>query len=62
MDVLSKLFEQYFHSPVERAQPLQGQLGGSGRGIIRLSNQHNSAIGILYAPLSRSHVFGRDSQ
>ena len=30
MDVLKKLFEQHFHSPVERVQPLQGQLGGFG--------------------------------
>ncbi len=48
MDVLKTLFEQHFHSPVERVQPLQGQLGGSGRKIIRLSNEKLSAIGILY--------------
>ena len=48
MDVLKKLFEQHFHSPVERVQPLQGQLGGSGRNIIRLASEKGSAIGILY--------------
>jgi aminoglycoside/choline kinase family phosphotransferase len=48
MDVLKKLFEQHFHSPVERVQPLQGQLGGSGRNIIRLFGANQSAIGILY--------------
>jgi aminoglycoside/choline kinase family phosphotransferase len=48
MDVLQKLFEQHFHSPVERVQPLQGQLGGSGRTIIRLAGNKLSAIGILY--------------
>jgi aminoglycoside/choline kinase family phosphotransferase len=48
MDVLQNLFEQHFHSPVERTQPLQGQLGGSGRKIIRLSAGKLSAIGILY--------------
>ena len=48
MDVLKKLFEQHFHSPVARVQPLQGQLGGSGRRIIRLANEALSAIGILY--------------
>ncbi|MGB8013352.1 MAG: RNase adapter RapZ [Terriglobales bacterium] len=53
MEVLKRLFEQYFHSPAERVQPLQGQLGGSGRRIIRLSSdrlssEKNSAIGILY--------------
>ena len=48
MDVLKKLFEQHFHSPVGRVQPLQGQLGGSGRRIIRLASEKFSAIGILY--------------
>ena len=48
MDVLSRLFQQYFHLPVERVQPLQGQLGGSGRKIIRLANNQVSAVGVLY--------------
>src|SRR5208282_1854260 len=52
MEVLKRLFEQHFHSPVERVQPLQGQLGGSGRKIIRLDSGSGSgkisAIGILY--------------
>ena len=48
MEVLKRLFEQHFHSPVERVQPLQGQLGGSGRKIVRLSGEKLSAIGILY--------------
>src|SRR5208282_1158716 len=48
MEVLKRLFEQYFHSPAERVLPLQGQLGGSGRKIIRLSTSELSAIGILY--------------
>jgi len=48
MDVLTKLFEQHFHAPPQRIQPLQGELGGSGRRIIRLSNEKISAIGILY--------------
>ncbi len=48
MDVLKKLFEQHFHSPVARVQPLQGQLGGSGRKIIRLTSEELSAIGVLY--------------
>ena len=46
--VLKTLFERHFHSPVERVQPLQGQLGGSGRQLIRLSSEKTSAIGILY--------------
>src|ERR1700675_1110717 len=48
MEVLTRLFEQHFRSPVERVQPLQGELGGSGRKIIRLSSENLSAIGILY--------------
>src|SRR5580692_7766327 len=48
MDILKNLFEQHFHSPVEQVHPLQGQLGGSGRKIIRLAGESISAIGILY--------------
>ncbi|MDR3747974.1 MAG: RNase adapter RapZ [Acidobacteriota bacterium] len=48
MDVLKQLFEQHFHSPAARVQPLQGQLGGSGRNIVRLANGQVSAIGILH--------------
>ena len=57
MDVLKKLFEQHFHSPVERVQPLQGQLGGSGRKIVRLSGGENSAIGILYGVREENVAF-----
>jgi aminoglycoside/choline kinase family phosphotransferase len=48
MDVLKTLFERHFHAPAERVQPLQGELGGSGRKIIRLANKSANAIGILY--------------
>jgi aminoglycoside/choline kinase family phosphotransferase len=48
MDILEKLFEQRFHIPVLKIQPLQGELGGSGRSITRLSSGRQSAIGILY--------------
>src|ERR1700690_4158982 len=48
MEVLKRLFERHFQKPVERVQPLQGHLGGSGRKIIRLSSRELSAIGILY--------------
>ena len=48
MDILKQLFEQHFHSPVERAQPLQGELGGSGRRLIRLTAGSLTAIGVLY--------------
>ncbi len=48
--ILQKLFEQHFGATAARIQPLQGQLGGSGRNIIRLSTDNGkaSAIGILY--------------
>ena len=48
MDVLKRLYEQHFHAPTDTVKPLQGQLGGSGRVIIRLSGSAGSAIGILY--------------
>jgi aminoglycoside/choline kinase family phosphotransferase len=48
MDVLKTLFERHFGAPVERVQPVQGDLGGSGRKIIRLTGQGNRAIGVLY--------------
>jgi aminoglycoside/choline kinase family phosphotransferase len=48
MDVLKELFEQHFHSAPERVVPIQGQLGSSGRNIVRLSNAQVSAIGVVY--------------
>ncbi|HKM47761.1 MAG TPA: RNase adapter RapZ [Terriglobales bacterium] len=48
MEVLKRLFERHFQTAVERVQPLQEQLGGSGRKIVRLSSEKLSAIGILY--------------
>jgi len=48
IDVLKKLFEQHFRTAPIRIQPLQGELGGSGRKIIRLASEQSSAIGILY--------------
>src|SRR5580692_9317535 len=48
MDVLKRFFEQHFRVPAEHVHPLQGQLGGSGRTIIRLTGGKFSAIGILY--------------
>src|SRR6266699_6887870 len=48
MDVLKNLFEQHFHTPVGEVQPLNSQLSGSGRKIIRLACEKATAIGILY--------------
>jgi aminoglycoside/choline kinase family phosphotransferase len=55
MDVLKQLFERHFHVPTERVQPLQGQLGGSGRAIVRLAGGGFTAIGILY-PVREENV------
>ncbi len=49
MDVLKGLFEQHYGFPAEAAKPLQGNLGGSGRAIVRLAGQGISAIGIVYS-------------
>jgi aminoglycoside/choline kinase family phosphotransferase len=57
IDVLKKLFEQHFHAPASRLQPLQGDLGGSGRKIIRLSNEKSTAIGILYGVREENVAF-----
>ncbi len=57
MDVLNKLFEEHFRSPVKRVQPLQGELGGSGRKIIRLSGENQSAIGVLYGVREENVAF-----
>jgi aminoglycoside/choline kinase family phosphotransferase len=48
MDVLKRLFEQHYQLPAENVQPLQGELGGSGRAIVRVSAGQSTAIGILY--------------
>ena len=57
MEVLQKLFVQHFRAPAARIEPLQGQLGGSGRNIVRLSNDKVSAIGILYGVREENVAF-----
>ncbi len=57
LDVLKKLFEQYFQAPPEHVQPLQGELGGSGRKIIRFSSEKHRAIGILYGVREENAAF-----
>ena len=55
MEVLKGLFERHFKTPAEEVKPLQGQLGGSGRAILRLTGGASSAIGILY-PVREENV------
>jgi aminoglycoside/choline kinase family phosphotransferase len=55
MDVLEGLFERHFKTRAEEAKPLQGQLGGSGRVIVRLAGGGFKAIGIVY-PVREENV------
>jgi aminoglycoside/choline kinase family phosphotransferase len=57
MNILNRLFEERFHAPVTHVHPLQGQLGGSGRQIIRLSNEKHTAIGIVYGVREENIAF-----
>ena len=57
MDVLKRLFEQHYQRTAENVQPLQGELGGSGRAIIRLSAGQSTAIGILYSVREENVAF-----
>jgi len=57
MDVLKHLFEQHFHTPAEQVTPIQGQLGGSGRNIIRLANDNSTAIGVVYGVREENIAF-----
>src|SRR5690242_6635747 len=57
MDVLKRLFEQKFHAPAEQVRPLQGQLGGSGRAIVRLAGGTYTAIGIQYSVREENVAF-----
>jgi aminoglycoside/choline kinase family phosphotransferase len=57
MDVLKRLFEQHFQLPAEEARPLQGQLGGSGRAIVRLTGGTLSAIGVVYSVREENVAF-----
>lgn len=57
MDVLKRLFEEHYKLPAEHVQPLQGQLGGSGRTIVRLTGEGNSAIGVTYSVREENVAF-----
>jgi aminoglycoside/choline kinase family phosphotransferase len=57
LDILKQLFEQHFHAPPDRVVPLQGELGGSGRKIIRLATAEVSAVGVLYGVREENAAF-----
>jgi aminoglycoside/choline kinase family phosphotransferase len=57
IDVLKTLFERHFHASPARVQPLQGDLGGSGRKILRLSTEKHRAIGVLYGVREENLAF-----
>src|ERR1700723_3123567 len=57
LDVLKKLFEPRFPTPPALIQPLQGELGGSGRKIVRLASDAVSTIGILYGVREENAAF-----
>ena len=57
MDVLERLFEQHFGRRPEKTLPLQGQLGGSGRAIVRLTSGAATAIGIVYPVREENTAF-----
>jgi aminoglycoside/choline kinase family phosphotransferase len=57
MDVLKRLFEQHFRFPAEQIVPLQGELGGSGRNIVRVSGGGATAIGIVYSVREENVAF-----
>jgi aminoglycoside/choline kinase family phosphotransferase len=57
IEVLKTLFEQHFHVPPTHIQPVQGELGGSGRKIVRLASEKASAIGVLYGVREENVAF-----
>ena len=57
LDILKNLFEQHFQAPPEHVVPLQGELSGSGRKIIRLANAKGSAVGVLYGVREENAAF-----
>jgi aminoglycoside/choline kinase family phosphotransferase len=57
MEILKHLFEQHFHAPATRVEPLHGQLGGSGRNIVRVANDEHTSIGIFYGVREENTAF-----
>jgi len=57
MDILERLFEKHFHAPATGVQPLQGQLGGSGRTLVRLTGGGASSIGVRHSVREENVAF-----
>jgi len=57
MDVLRQLFEKHYGFAADKMEPLQGQLGGSGRAIVRLTGSGISAIGVTYSVREENVAF-----
>ena len=57
MEALKQLFERHYGFPADEVKPLQGQLGGSGRAIVRLSGRGSSAVGIVSAVREENAAF-----
>lgn len=56
-DLLQQLFEAHFGFAPDSVQPLQGQLGGSGRVIVRLAGRSTTAIGIVHGVTEENRAF-----
>ncbi len=61
-ETLKQLFERHFAAPATQVQQLQGELGGSGRKIVRLSGDGHRCIGILYDGREENVAFLKFSQ
>jgi aminoglycoside/choline kinase family phosphotransferase len=57
MDILERLFEKHFHASAEEVRALQGQLGGSGRTIVRLGGGGRTAIGVVHSVREENVAF-----
>jgi aminoglycoside/choline kinase family phosphotransferase len=57
MNALEKLYLGHFGSPALGIRPLQNHLGGSGRRIVRLTGEKQSAIGILHEVREENAAF-----
>jgi aminoglycoside/choline kinase family phosphotransferase len=56
-DILERLFEKHFGARPADVQPLQGELGGSGRRIVRLGGGGQTAVGIVHAVREENIAF-----